>query len=450
VLPVLLICLLLLYVAPSSGTAPLRGQWVVAGVAATAGLNAVACWAGSRVAARLAERGTPAASLRAVRVVKLLNAGVAGFVMLDVFAFGWPAFVASSVAERLRVPLVADLVLLSPLLLMVCTAIAFQYRLRCRAVPGGPGPWRYLLLRVRTEVAVLLAPWLALVLVSDLSDALAQGTRYYALTQWVVPLCALAGAVVLGPFCLRLVWGAGSLPAGPLRERLERFCRAQRFLCRDILLWRTYNSIPNAAVVGIVPFARYVLLTDALVLHCTPEEVEAVFAHEVGHVKHHHMAFYVLFALGFVGLYANFVDLLARFGWVSPLEELFRAEPTGGQAVALLVLAGLYWVVGFGYLSRRFEQQADLFALRVSSRPEAFGEALQKLAQLSGVPAVVGSWRHFSISRRRRFLAEARSDPLRARRAERTARALQLAVAALCLGAAVRIVLRAPHLLPIA
>ena len=51
----------------------------------------------------------------------------------------------------------------------------------------------------------------------------------------------------------------------------------------------------NAAVIGLLPGWRYVLLSDRLIETMTDAEIEAVFAHELGHIVHNHMAWLVVF-----------------------------------------------------------------------------------------------------------------------------------------------------------
>ena len=64
---------------------------------------------------------------------------------------------------------------------------------------------------------------------------------------------------------------------------------------RDILLWKTEYNMGNAAVMGFVPRLRYILMSDLLLETMTDEQIEAVFAHELGHVVHRHMSWYVVF-----------------------------------------------------------------------------------------------------------------------------------------------------------
>src|SRR5829696_9781819 len=110
-------------------------------------------------------------------------------------------------------------------------------------------------------------------------------------------LLSTALVFLLAPELLRRVLQTQSLPDSPLRRRLERLCERVGMRYRDILLWRTQNNMGNAAVMGILPPVRYILLSDLLLERMDDEQIEAVFAHEVGHVVHRHMSWYVIFFL---------------------------------------------------------------------------------------------------------------------------------------------------------
>ena len=56
-----------------------------------------------------------------------------------------------------------------------------------------------------------------------------------------------------------------------------------------MLTWRTRHQIGNAAVMGFIPQVRYILLTDLLLETMSDEQIEAVFAHEMGHVLADHV-----------------------------------------------------------------------------------------------------------------------------------------------------------------
>ncbi|HAU37035.1 MAG TPA: hypothetical protein DCX07_04890, partial [Phycisphaerales bacterium] len=96
---------------------------------------------------------------------------------------------------------------------------------------------------------------------------------------------AVAGAVfLLSPLLIVRVWRTERLPDGPLRARLQDTCARLGLHVRDLRVWRSGGQIVNAAVMGLAAPVRYVLLTDALLEYLDERGVEAVFAHEAGHI----------------------------------------------------------------------------------------------------------------------------------------------------------------------
>jgi STE24 endopeptidase len=118
----------------------------------------------------------------------------------------------------------------------------------------------------------------------------------------------------------------------------------------------------NAAVMGITGRLRYVLLSDALLASMTPRQVEAVFAHEAGHVRHHHIPHFLMFALAAWVIIAALMEGLAMVAFRSPDVVSIEVIQAAGIIGTLVV-----WGVGFGWVSRRFERQADLFGARCAA-----------------------------------------------------------------------------------
>jgi Zn-dependent protease with chaperone function len=253
------------------------------------------------------------------------------------------------------------------------------------------------------------------------------------------------------PWLLRLVLGLKPLPDGPLRQRLLSTSRRLKFRCNDVLLWQTRGNVANAMVAGVLPCLRYVLLTDRLASDLTSDEVEAVFGHEIGHVKHHHMLYYVGFlmismAVVWAGIVIGLTELVA---WLPDLEKTL--EGSAWQDLALvppIILLGTYLFLVFGFLSRRCERQADIYGCRAVScaRPDCTGhkpdvvyaphgrglcatgidtfiDALEKVALLNGIsrdrPGWLQSWQHSTIGRRVEFLERVRADAAVAKRFQR-------------------------------
>lgn len=210
------------------------------------------------------------------------------------------------------------------------------------------------------------------------------------------------------PFVLRLAVRARPLPDGPVRRRLEAYSRRVGFRCRDILLWPADKDLLNAAVIGAFPRFRYVLITQGLLDTLGEEEIEAVFAHEAGHARRGHVLLFFGFTsiLALVGLVPGAAGVLDVV--LSPLPPLLR-----GLAL-VVVWAG----VVFGWVSRRFEQEADVFGIDTLPLPPGetdpsqhpFARAMERIGLEAGGLREVTGWRHFSIADRiafiRRYVAD--------------------------------------------
>jgi Zn-dependent protease with chaperone function len=297
----------------------------------------------------------------------------------------------------------------------------------------------YVGFHARQNLALVLLPILLLLSEKELRR------RFPALNDtWQVQASILGIGFALVvfitmPWILRLVLGLRSLPAGPLRDRLEAAARRLHFRCSDILLWNTRGGVVNAMVVGVFPFLRYVLLSDRLLEELTPEEVEAVFGHEVGHVKHHHMLYYLVFLLASVGVLGATLT-----PYQAGLDEALHLSERGLAVLPVVGSLGIYVFLVFGFLSRRCERQADIYGCRAVSccrhgceghSPEALAEggrglcttgirifiqALEKVALLNGIsrdkPGFLQSWQHSTIARRVGFLQTLLTDPQAERR----------------------------------
>jgi Zn-dependent protease with chaperone function len=284
----------------------------------------------------------------------------------------------------------------------------------------------------------------------------------------VTPFGLLAALCVFAtiPLILRLVLGLKPLPPGLLRDRLLAAARRLNFRCNDILLWNTRGHLANAMAVGVLPWLRYVLLSDRLVKELTPDEVEAVFGHEVGHFKHHHITYYLGFLLASV--------VVLGFG-ASALVEVIRLNLDQSLLVLSdVTMVGAYLFVVFGFLSRRCERQADIYGCRAVSCAQVdcrghdsnavrapggrglcptgictFISALEKVARLNGIsrerPGVLQSWLHSTIARRVDFLQRVLADPLVEQRFQRTVWRVKCALL-LALGALLLVVVLATFL----
>jgi Zn-dependent protease with chaperone function len=354
---------------------------------------------------------------------------VAYFLLVCFGGWGW-TITRWLIQDKVVIPGI-DLVLMLPLAAGLTLSWAGYYPLERAIVHAGmmppaqpfPGRWTYVALQTRQNF-LLVAPPLLLMGVQQLlffawPDL--QGDPFLLPT---IGFALLVGMYTGIPWLLRLLLGLEPLPASPLRDRLLATAQRLSFRLNDILVWNTRNTIVNAMVTGPVPWLRYVVLTDRLVLELTPEEVEAVFGHEVGHIKHHHLLFYFCFLMAsmvaVVGLWdlgRDALDNSAAQTWMElhlPALNQWLQSYELLSMLPLLGLLGIYVFVVFGFLSRRCERQADIFGCRTVSVP-IFVEALEKVARLNGIsrerPGWLMSWQHSTIAQRVEFLQQMYDDP---------------------------------------
>jgi Zn-dependent protease with chaperone function len=284
------------------------------------------------------------------------------------------------------------------------------------------GRWAYVRLQARHNL-LLVVPPLALLLIQQvlfgLFPDLGKGGELLPFSAGLLVL-----AFVSIPFLLRVFLGLRPMAKGALRERLEVAARRLHFRFSDILVWNTQGTVANAMVTGVVRWVRYIVVTDKLIETLNPEEIEGVFAHEVGHIKHHHMFFYILFMLtslvalgGLTFLGDALIDKADLREWLAQEAPFAFQVLDHLRFYALLPVLGLfaaYLFIVFGYLSRRCERQADIYGCR-GTTPDTFIDALEKVALLNGIPrdkpGWLWSWQHGTIGQRVGFLQQLRDDP---------------------------------------
>lgn len=256
-----------------------------------------------------------------------------------------------------------------------------------------------------------------------------QDGRYQLLAVGILGIAIL----VVMPAMLRWFWSSEPLPRGPLRDRLIAASERLGYPIAEIYVWETGGSFASAAVTGLLPKLRYVFLTDELLRRMQPDQIEAVFAHELGHVAHRHIVKFAAFFLGSLGVFV-LMDVGLQEWVLDPSRPWAGLEQTARENTARLVVAIAltgYFAVVFGMLARRFERQADLFGARVLScgqqdcPPHAppdsfelpaldgplcptglrnFADTLKVVSRLNQIPLDHWSWRHGRMGDRIRFL----------------------------------------------
>jgi Zn-dependent protease with chaperone function len=270
---------------------------------------------------------------------------------------------------------------------------------------------------LRNTLPILL-PWLLLSLLYDLVGLLPHSALRTFLdgTGGFVLLALMV--ILLLPTLIRRIWGCTPMPPGKTRDQLEAFCRSQHFTA-NLFLWPLHEGRAiTAAVVGILPGFRAVLLTPALLDLLTVEEREAVLAHEIGHVKKGHLILYLLIILGFSGVIDVLLDPLSRMmlSWSFP-QSIFLAlgfSPASSATIvtsipALLALV-LFFRFIFGWFIRNFERQADLYSVKAMGTAAPLISTFEKIARITGTREEK-NWHHYGLAERIDFLHRVDADP---------------------------------------
>jgi STE24 endopeptidase len=141
----------------------------------------------------------------------------------------------------------------------------------------------------------------------------------------------------------------------------------------------------NAMLAGLGR-TRRVLLGDTLLAGFSPDEIEVIFAHEIGHHVFHHIRKLILGGLltsaaGFWLCNQLLVAWVARHGGPTGYAQM----PTYTLPLVLLILTvfGMLLDPLQNAISRRFERQCDRYALERTGRPDAYRSAFRKLARLN-------------------------------------------------------------------
>ncbi len=270
----------------------------------------------------------------------------------------------------------------------------------------------------------LLIPWLLFSLLSDGLQWLPKTFRWVFLRSELGQLLLfgviLGSFLILAPWLMVRLWQCRPIPPIPARAALESFCEQHRFRLGGFLFWPIFaGEAITAGIIGVLPRLRYILMTPGIIRLLDNDELQAVAAHEMGHVRRMHIPFYLVFFLGYSLLAYAWNDLLLLLLLKQPLLLNWALSPDSNQqtlfsvvySIPIVLLMVLYFRYVFGYFMRNSERQADLYALELVGHPFTLASSLEKIAIASGHTHDLPSWHHFSIRQRIQFLLDSYRHP---------------------------------------
>lgn len=284
----------------------------------------------------------------------------------------------------------------------------------------------------RAMLAMPLVPVFLLVCWHETTEAMT------SLPEWLARTIDIGGTlaiITIAPAIVVRVLGTRSLETGELRERIDDLCKQMGARIRGVRLWT--NPSANAAILGLLPWARYMLVTEPLLRGMPRHELDAVVAHELAHVRQHHVLWIVLSMLALV--------TALSFGQPVVTGRLIGiGVPPGIAEIVSLVLVLCLAILGFGSISRMIERHADARAAVAVGQeialnqeesgthvhpggPASMAAALDRVCALNGVDPRRWGFRHGSVAQRQRALARLPGLPAASLPIDRRIRALRWA-----------------------
>jgi Zn-dependent protease with chaperone function len=281
----------------------------------------------------------------------------------------------------------------------------------------------YVLSNITFSIPVLL-PWLLLSGFADLIKALPfeWPGRFLETTEGEVTyfLIFLFFVAIVGPAMIQKFWRCKPIESGEHRKRIENLCRKAGLVYADILYWPIFGGkMITAGVMGLIKKFRYILVTPSLLRLLEPEEIDAVIAHEIGHVKRKHLVFYLLFFVGYMLLSYLTFDMIL-FGIIYAEPVYWFINKTGFEqttvfstlfSLVIIIVFIIYFRFIFGFFMRNFERQADIYVYTLFESAKPLISTLEKIVTTSGQSADRPNWHHFSIKERIDYLMKCESNP---------------------------------------
>ncbi|MFZ2322195.1 MAG: M48 family metallopeptidase [Ignavibacteriaceae bacterium] len=134
----------------------------------------------------------------------------------------------------------------------------------------------------------------------------------------------------------------------------------------------------NAAFTGLGKTKR-IILGDTLLSNYSKDEIETVIAHELGHYKHKHILKNILF--GTVSSFLTFfiISIIYKnsLSWFD-FESITQIAALPLLSLWAMIIGLIQSPVG-NILSRKYEYEADRYAIESTRKPESFISTLNKL-----------------------------------------------------------------------
>ncbi len=240
---------------------------------------------------------------------------------------------------------------------------------------------------------------------------------YFTIRQWPQHWWLLAWALFMGLFILLaqlapvvlfpIFYKFEPLEDEDLRRRLVMLSERAGTRVRGVYRWKLSEKSKkaNAALTGLGN-TRRIILADTLLDNYSPEEIEAVLAHELGHHVHKHIlkSIFVQAGITLLGFWA--ANWVLHYAVDQHMFEQLSDFANLPLLVLVSVVLSFLLMPAMNAYSRFNERQADRYAFESTETVEPFISSMNKLAEQNLAERTPSKWvewffhSHPSISRR--------------------------------------------------
>ncbi len=183
-------------------------------------------------------------------------------------------------------------------------------------------------------------------------------------------------------FILPIFYKVTPLENESLRSKIENLAKNAGMKVQNIYSFNMSKNTKkaNAAFTGLGKSKR-ILLGDTLLQGYSEDEVETVIAHELGHYKRKHIIKNLL-----ISTFASFFTLYliaVLYNWSLPWFGFTRLEQIAALPILTLwgMIIGLFLSPITNIISRKFEYEADEYAIASTDKVASFVSVLEKLTE---------------------------------------------------------------------
>lgn len=249
----------------------------------------------------------------------------------------------------------------------------------------------------------------AVVIAELLYSTIRQSPQHWWIISWALFMGLFVVLAQVAPLILfPIFYKFEPLENEDLKQRLVRLSESAGTRVRGIYKWHLSEKSrkANAALTGLGA-TRRIILADTLLDHYSPEEIEAVLAHELGHHVHKHIlkSIIVQAVITLFGFWAaNYVLHLSIEQWA-----MFDTMSDFSNLPLLVLVSTVLSVLlmpAMNAYSRFNERQADRYAFKTIRSVQPFISSMNKLAAQNLAERTPSRWvewlfhSHPAISRR--------------------------------------------------